>query len=210
MILDIEARGFSPRATVIAARTIGSCYQMLFRPDSRPLIGLALFSVMPVGDDFRFEAEMRVLRDGELPAALLDWLEPRVPAEGAILSWDHWWPLPARLAALATAEHPRIQAAAAETEGRWRDLPRAYSWHLKHARATAMPCLCGPGDPGPCGPRLPAALLPDPQVTERTLIDEAMRGWTSWAHGFGDFDDATHPAQRALAAHRAWTAAQPA
>ena len=151
------------------------------------------------------ETQARALRHDELPDILLDWLEPRIPEEGALLSWDHWQTLPVKLSSLAH-DHPAIATAALETEGRWRDLPRSYSWHLKQAVAQSMPCLCAPRDPAPCVQRLPAALLPDPDLTEATLIDEAARGWVTWARQFGAFDDAEHPARRALAAYQAWSA----
>ena len=201
----IEARGFSPRATAIAARTVATCYMQCFHQDNRPLIGLALFSVIPDGEAYRFETQARALRHDELPDILLDWLEPRIPEEGALLSWDHWQTLPVKLSSLAH-DHPAIATAALETEGRWRDLPRSYSWHLKQAVAQSMPCLCAPRDPAPCVQRLPAALLPDPDLTEATLIDEAARGWVTWARQFGAFDDAEHPVRRALAAYQAWSA----
>jgi hypothetical protein len=209
MTLDtIETRGFSPRATAIAARTVGACYQQCCWPDTRAMIGLAIFSVTPSGDNFDFAVETSALRDDQLPGTLLDWLEQRLPEEGAILSWDHWWSLAARLRALATDNHPRIRATAADTEGRWRDMPRSITWHLKHARANAVPCLCIKGDPD-CTRALPSVFLPDPAVTERTLAEEAMRGWVTWARLHGDFDDAAHPAHRALAAYRGWVAADP-
>lgn len=209
MPLDtIMERGFSPRATAIAARTVAACYQQCCWPDSRALIGLAVFSVTPSGETFDFAVKTAVLRDDALSGTLLDWLEARLPEDGAILSWDHWWSLPARLRALATTRHPRLQAAAGETEGRWRDMPRSMTWHLKHDRAQSVPCLCIAGDLA-CTPALPSVFLPDPAVTERTLADEAMRGWVTWARLHGDCDDAAHPAHRALAAHRAWVAGQP-
>lgn len=204
----IMERGFSPRAAAIAARTVGACYQQCCWPDSRALIGLAIFSVTPNDESVDFAVETAVLRDDALPGTLLDWLEARLPEDGAILSWDHWWSLPARLRALATPRHPRLQAAAGDIEGRWRDMPRSMTWHLKHDRAHSVPCLCIAGDPV-CTPALPSVFLPDPAVTERTLADEAMRGWVTWARLHGDFDGAAHPAHRALAAHRAWAAGQP-
>jgi hypothetical protein len=206
MLDTITSRGFEPRATSIAARTIGGCYQMCFYPDTRPLIGLAVFSVTPTPDGHCFSTEARVLGEGELPETLLGWLEDRIPSGGAIISWDHWLSLPARLSALASDRHPRTGAAAGATDGRWRDLPRSLSWHLRHAQATAMPCLCGPGEVEPCHARLPTALLPEPRLTEQTLAEEAMRGWATWARLFADFDDTDHPAQRALAAARGWSA----
>lgn len=208
MFDTIMARGFEPRATAIAARTIGGCYQACYYPDTRPLIGLAVFSVIPLDDGYRFTADARAIRDGELPDVLLGWLDKRVPADGAIISWDHWWPLPARLIALTDDRHARTRTAAAGTATRWRDLPRSLTWHLRHARAAAMPCLCPTGDTAPCRPALPAELLPDPAVTERSLIDESMRGWTTWASLFRDFDDAISPAQLALTAARDWSAAR--
>ncbi|EZP73065.1 hypothetical protein BV96_01255 [Sphingomonas paucimobilis] len=207
MHLDtIEARGFAPRVTAIAARCVATCYQQCFRPDNRPLIGLALFSVTPEAGSFSFHAEARALRDDELPGVLLDWLEPRIPQQGAIVSWSHWHSLPRKLAALA-GDHPTIATAAAETEGRWRDLPYSLSWHLKHANAQGVPCLCLANDPEPCAQQLPACFLPDPDFTERSLVDEAMKGWVSWARLFGDFDDADHPARRAITAWRDWAPA---
>lgn len=206
MLDTIMTRGFEPRATAIAARTIGGCYQMCFQPDTRPLVGLAIFSVTPIEGGHRFTTEARVLGEGELPDTLLGWLEERIPDDGAIVSWDHWLPLPARLSMLANDRHSRIRAAVADMAGRWRDLPRSMTWHLRHARSPSMPCLCGPGEPEPCQARLPAALLPDPAVTVQTLVDEAMRGWTTWARLSCDFDDTDHPAQRALAAARDWAA----
>lgn len=208
MFDTILARGFEPRTIAVAARTIGGCYQACFYPDTRPLIGLAIFSVMPQDDGYRVAAEARSLREDELPSVLLAWLEERIPNAGAIVSWDHWRSLPARLTALATERHPRIREAATDTAGRWRDLPRSLTWHLRHARAASMPCLCLTGDPEPCRPRLPVELLPDPVVTEKSLITEAMRGWTTWASLFGGCDSADLPAQRALAAVRDWSNAR--
>ena len=210
MFDTIMARGFEPRATAIAARTIGGCYQACYYPDTRPLIGLAVFSVIPADDGHRFTADARALRDDELPDVLLGWLEERMPADGAIISWDHWWSLPARLTALADDGRVRIGAAATDTASRWHDLPRSLTWHLRHARAAAMPCLCTTGDPAPCRPALPAVLLPDPAITEQTLISEAVRGWTTWASLFRDFDAAGSPAQQALTAARDWSAARTA
>lgn len=82
----ILARGFTPAATAIAVRTIGSCYAMGFRPDDRPMIGVGVFTVMPENGAYRFDAEARALRDGELPPALLDWLEQRMPERGSVIS----------------------------------------------------------------------------------------------------------------------------
>lgn len=202
MFIDtIEPRGFEPRATAIAIRTIGSCYVMRFRPDTRPIIGIGLLQVTPDGDGYHFDADARALRDGELPDELLGWLEERMPASGAVVSYDNWGSVPGRLAAIAPADtYPRIAAAAADTDGRWRDLPKWMTWHLRQGRAQAMPCLCPQGQMQDCTPELLACVLPEIETTERELTQEAVRGWTAWASGFGDFDDATHPARRALKA----------
>ena len=198
----IEPRGFEPIATAIVLRTVATCYQMCHQPDDRALIGVGLFTVTPHEDGYRFASHAQVLRDGDIPA-LLDWLELRIPQSGVIISWDSWWPVTRRLAALIDpALHPRTVAAIADPDGRWRDLPRSMTWHMKQAPVTAMPCLCGPAPHPQCVPELPAALLPDPAEAKRTMMREAARAWACWANSFGDFDDHEHPARRALAAVR--------
>jgi len=56
---------------------------------------------------------------------------------------------------------------------------------------------------------MPTVLLPDPATTAVELINEAVAGWQCWARLFGDFDDASHPAQAALRALGRWRANQP-
>ncbi|USI73519.1 hypothetical protein [Sphingomonas morindae] len=202
MFIDTtDPRGFEPRATAIAVRTMGACYAMRFRPDTRPLIGIGLFHVTPDGAGFRFDGEARALREGELPECLLDWLETRLADRGAIVSYDNWGSVPKRLSAIARPDlYPHVACAAADTNGRWRDLPRWQTWHLRQAVAQAMPCLCPQGKMQDCVPSLLACVMPQPELTERQLIDEAARGWTAWARGFGAFDDDAQPASRALKA----------
>ena len=134
-----------------------------------------------------------------MPDDLLAWLEPRMPGDGALVSYDNRGSVPKRLAAIAPAEHyPRIAAAAAETSAGWRDLPRAYTWHRRQAVAPAMPCLCSSDGMAACQAELPGCYLPDPEATERQLMQEAVDGWLTWANLFGDFDDHAHSAPRAV------------
>mgnify|MGYP004545080133 CR=1 FL=1 len=210
--LSIEERGFVPLSIGLAVRTIGSCFAMRHRPDDRILTGIGLLAVRP--DDltgYRFEAVARCLTEGETAADLLDWLEEKLPEEAAIISWHNWGSVPRRLAALADAErHPRLSAAANDTAGRWRDLPRGHTWHLRQAPAQAMPCLCPPGVPvDECQATTPVALLPDPEITAWQLIGEAIAGWQCWARGFGAFDDDRHPAVQALRELHWWRTGQP-
>ncbi|MFV3517319.1 hypothetical protein ACNJD8_22165, partial [Mycobacterium tuberculosis] len=100
---------------------------------------------------------------------------------------------------------------ATDPVGRWRDMPRGHCWHLRQARAHLMPCMCPPGTPvDACAAAMPAVLLPDSVTTANALIDEAIAGWRSWTQGFGNFDDADHPAQTALRALDRWRAEQAA
>ena len=72
-----------------------------------------------------------------------------------------------------------------------------------------MPCLCPRKTPvDECEAAMPTVLLPDPATTAVELIDEAIAGWRCWVHGFGDFDDADHPAQAALRALTRWRGEQ--
>lgn len=204
MILDtIELRGFEPLSAALTLRTVGGCYQMCHRPDDRALIGVGLFTVTPHERGYRFDTRTRLLGHGEMPPVIIDWLQDHLPTSGAIISWDSWRSVPQRLAALADpARHPSIVAAVADTDGRWRDLPRSMTWHLKQAQVATIPCLCGPAPHPACEPELPSALLPDPADTGRTLMREAASGWVAWASMFGAFDDHEHPARRAIAAFR--------
>lgn len=121
-------------------------------------------TVRPEGDGHAFTFDARALREGEMPDDLLAWLEPRMPEEGALVSYDNRGSVPKRLAAIAPAEHyPRIAAPAAETSARWRDLPRAYTLHRRQAVSPAMPCLCGSDGMATCQAELPTCFLPDPK-----------------------------------------------
>ncbi len=208
--LTIEAREFAPASIALAVRTIGACAAAGHRPDGRLLCGIGVLSVAPEGDGLRFSADARCLGEHERPAALLDWLEPQIPASGAVISWSNWGSVPRRLAALTDAKrHPRITVAATDVAGRWRDLPRSHTWHMRQARAAHLPCLCPLGTPvDECEAPAPAVLLPDPDATSAELIGEAIAGWQCWARAFGHFDDAGHPAQAALRALARWRADQ--
>jgi len=211
--LSIEERGYVPASIALAIRSIGACPAAKHRPDARILSGIGLLSVMPDdGSGSTFTTDARCLGEGDAPADLLDWLEQHVPGTGAVISWQNWGSVPRRLLALADpARHPRIVAAAADTAGRWRDMPRGHTWHVHQARAHLMPCLCPLGTPvDECDAAMPTVLLPDPATTAIELIGEAIAGWRCWAQGFGDFDDAGHPAQSARRALDRWRAAQPA
>lgn len=205
---SIEARGFAPNSIALAVRSIGACFAALHRPDNRILTGIGLLAVSLDASDFAFATDARCLEDGDGIIDLLDWLEDLLPDEGAVISWPNWGSVPARLLALANPDrHPRIVAAAADTAGRWRNMPQGHVWHLKQARANAMPCLCSASvRVDECDGAMPMALLPDPDTTAEQLKQEAMAGWQAWARGFGAFDDDHHPAQRALRAFNRWQA----
>jgi hypothetical protein len=211
--LSIEERGYAPASIALAIRTIGACPAAKHRPDARILCGIGLLSVtLEDGGGHALTTDARCLGEGDTPVDLLDWLEPCIPAASGIVTWDNWGSVPRRLLALADpARHPRIIAAATDTAGRWRDMPRGHTWHVRQARAHLMPCLCPRGTPvDECDAAMPTVLLPDPATSAIELIGEAIAGWRTWTAGFGDFDDAGHPAQAALHALDRWRAAQPA
>lgn len=209
--LSIEERGFAPSSIALAIRTIGACPAARNRPDARILCGIGLLTVTPDHDGYRFSTEARCLGKGDTVLDLLDWLEPYIASPGAVISWNNSGAVPWRLLALADpARHSQIIAAAGDTAGRWRDMPRGHTWHVRQAAAHLMPCTCRPGTPvDECEAALPIVLLPDPTITAIELINEAIAGWRCWAQGFGDFDDADHPAQAALRALERWRANQP-
>ncbi len=209
--LSIEGRGYAPVSIALALRTIGACPAACHRPDARILCGIGLLSVtQESGGVHRFSAHARSLGEGDTPLNLLDWLEQRIPVSTAVISWDNWGSVPRRLLALADpARHPHIIDAATDTTARWRDMPRGHTWHVRQARAHLMPCLCPLGTPvDECDAAMPTVLLPDPATTAVELVNEAIAGWRTWAAGFGDFDDADHPAQAALRALDRWRADQ--
>lgn len=195
---NIVARGFEPSSTTIVLRTIGACPVMRFHPDNRPIIGIGLFSVRHESTEHLFSFEAKALRDGELPDVLMDWLEARIPDSQAIISASNFGSVFRRLTHLADEQYPRLAAACRNDGGRWRDLPRSMTWYLKQNGANAMPCLCKPGEISNCWPELPACLLPDPAATERQLMQEAAEAWHCWANTFGDLNDHSHPARRAI------------
>lgn len=210
--LSIEARGFSPASIALAVRTIGACPAARHRPDARILTGIGMLTVTPDHDGYLFSTDARCLGEGDTVTDLLDWLEPHVASSGAVVSWDNFGAVPRRLLALADpTRHPQIIAAAADTAGRWRSMPLGHTWHLRQARAHLMPCVCPPQTPvDECPAAMPSALLPDLAATAVELGNEAIAGWRCWVQGFGDFDDADHPAQAALRALDRWRADQPA
>lgn len=208
--LTIDARGFAPTSIALAVRTIGACPAAGHRPDARLLYGVGTLTVTPEDNGHRFSTEARCLGEEADVADLLDWLETQIPATGALISWDNWGSVPRRFLALADPErHPRIRAAAADTAGRWRDLPRGHTWSVRQSRARHLPCLCPLGTPvDECEAARPAVLLPCPEATAIELVGEAIAGWQAWARIFGDFDDADHPAQAALRALDRWRSDQ--
>lgn len=208
---SVEARGFAPVSIGLALRTVATCPAAGHRPDARLLCGIGTLTVMPDDDgSYRFSTDARCLGEGDTVRDLLDWLEPQLPATQTVVSWDNWGSVPRRLLALADpARHPGIVAAAADTAGRWRDLPRAHTPHLRQAKAMPLPCFCGPNaDFEACDAATPLYLLPDPGIAAEQLIGEAIAGWRAWAAGHGYFDDAEHPAQIARRALDRWLADQ--
>lgn len=211
--LSIEQRGYAPASIVLAVRTIGACPAAGHRPDARLMCGIGLLSVTSEnGGGYVFATHARCLGEGDTPLSILDWLEQHVATTGGIISWSNWGSVPRRLLALADpTRHPNVVSAAADTAGRWRDMPRGHTWHVRQACAHLMPCVCPLGTPvDECDGAMPTVLLPDPATTAAELIGEAIAGWQCWARSFGDFDDAGHPAQFALRALDRWRAAQPA
>lgn len=209
--LTIDARGFAAASIGIAVRTIATCPAACHRPDNRVLTGIGLLVVNPLlTGQYHFTSRARCLLKDEKPTDLVDWLEAELPTSGAIVSWPNWGSVPARLAALTNPDrHPHLTAATADTAGRWRALPDGQASHLRQAPAQSMPCLCLPDVPlHECHGDMPLELLPDPNVTAQQLIREATAGWYTWAQDLSAFDDAEHPAQRAVRALDAWHDAQ--
>lgn len=205
--LTVEARGFAPFSIGLAVRTVATCYAMQHRPDDRALCGVGMVTVRPdAAGTYSVGTAARCLQESETPADLLDWLNDRLPHEAAIVSFNNWGSVPRRMLALANADrHSHLIEAANDTAGRWRDLPRGHTWHVRQSRASAVPCLCPPAaQTTDCQAVTPAGLLPDPDITAGQLIGEAVAGWQSWARDFGDVDDDAHPARQALRALDRW------
>ncbi|UZW57561.1 hypothetical protein NUH86_18435 [Sphingobium sp. JS3065] len=97
--LSITHRGFAPHSIAISLRTAGCCHGMRHRPDCRILAGIGLLSVQPdIDGGFSIEAHATYLQPGDIVTDLLDWLNDRVPDDGAIVTWDKWWPAARRQA----------------------------------------------------------------------------------------------------------------
>ena len=197
-LLRLEAQGFSRASTAIALRSVATCPNLFFRPLSRPVIGVALLSVVPeAGGSFHFHAQATALRDGALPATLADWIEPRLPVAGPIMSWEIDDTLVTKLRGIVdTHRHPRLTALIADPGDRLRVLSRTVMGHHRRSVALGVPCFCRSS--GECKTELPACFLPDPVQTERELIDEAEIAWSMWADLHAAFDDHAHPARVAL------------
>ncbi|GAY20984.1 hypothetical protein [Sphingobium fuliginis] len=209
--LSITHRGFAPHSIAISLRTAGCCHGMRHRPDCRILAGIGLLSVQPgIDGGFSIEADATYLQPGDIATDLLDWLNDRVPDDGAIVTWDKWWPAARRLAALADPErHPVLAAAAGDTAGRWRELPAADTWYLRQARAMPVPCICDAGvQVADCHSTVPLSLLPDAEIAIPQLKLEAIAGWLAWARQFADFDLDPIAAQ-AVRALEIWRATMP-
>lgn len=208
---SIEARGFAPHCMAVAVRTAAACVGMRYRPDFRAVCCIGLLLVEPDEQGgFRFQPQVRSLQNRETPTDLLDWLEDLFPSTGAIVSYDMWGSIPWRLRAIADPHrHPRIRAAAWDTDERWRDLAKADAWYLRPGRAPGLPCICPAGQQvADCNSALPFALLPSTKRMEQELIREAAAGWQAWARIFHIFDQ-PGPADDALKAFTRWQQANP-
>lgn len=192
----IESLGFSPTATAIAIRTIATCGWMRFRPDFRALIGVGLFQVAPAGDGYRFAASARMIRDGEMPVDIVDWLEDHLPVSGPLIGWD-LDDIVQRLRAIADPRHRSILRL--EENERLRGLPLSIPRTIKPGSASGLACN-GCLNVENCVPALPTFALPPRELAEVQLAREAADAWTGWANCFGDFDDQDHPARNALRA----------
>ena len=197
-LLRLEAQGFSRASTAIALRSVATCPNLFFRPLSRPMIGVALLSVVPeAGGGFHFHAQATALRDGALPATLADWIEPRLPATAPLVSWETDDTLLTKLRGIVdTDRHPRLAALVADPGERLRVLPREVMGRHRRGTAPGVPCFCRCA--AECQPELPACFLPDPVQTERELVDEAETAWAMWADLHAAVDEDAHPARIAL------------
>lgn len=205
----LERLGFSRAATAIALRSAGTCPYLGFQPLARPVIGIGMLSVTPRADaGYAFQTCAMVLRDGALPGTLADWLEPRLPETGAIISWEPDGSLPWKLRGLIDpVRHCRIAQFAHDPGERLRALSAADMRARPKAQSPSVPCFCR--DSSGCAPQLPAFFLPDPDRLEAELIGEAEAAWCAWAGLLAPFDAADHPARAALRALREWKPAAP-
>ncbi|MGN8000848.1 hypothetical protein [Sphingomonas sp. 22176] len=197
-LLRLEAQGFSRVSTAIAFRSVATCPNLLLRPYSRPVIGVAILSVVPDPEGgFHFQSQATALRDDALPASLADWIEVRLPVTGPIISWEPDDSFEAKMRGILDgARHPGLTQLLAESKERLRVLPRWVMGRFRRGVAPGVPCFCSCS--AECVPELPSVFLPDPAQTERELIGEAEVAWAMWADLHATVDDETHPARVAL------------
>lgn len=189
---------FTRAATVITLRTISVCTGLTFQPLGSPPIGVGLFSVVPQADGFAFHAQAHALRDDALPDTLLDWLEDRLPATGAVLTRERDHLRHTLRGASDAARHPRVTALVRDGAERLRVVPHAAMRHVPGLPALGMPCLCRAGED--CTLQLPGDFLPDPDETEIGLIRVAQATWKRWAEQHAAWAEHDHPARVALQA----------
>jgi hypothetical protein len=189
---------FTRAATVITLRTISVCPGLAFQPLGSPLIGVALFRVVPQADSFAFHAEAHALRDDALPDTLINWLEGRLPVAGAVLTRERDHLRHILSGASDAVRHPRVTALVRDGAERLRIVPNAAMRHVAGLPALGMPCLCRAGED--CTLQLPAYFLPDPDETEAELIRVAQATWKRWAEQHAAWAGHDHPARVALRA----------
>lgn len=187
---------FTRAATVITLRTISVCPGLVFQPLGSPPIGVGLFSVVPRADGFAFHAQAHALRDDVLPDTLINWLEERLPATGAVLTRERDQLRHILRGASDAVRHTRVTALVRDGAERLRVVPNAAMRHVAGLPALGMPCLCRPGED--CTLQLPAYFLPNPDETEAELIRVAQATWKRWAEQHAAWAGHDHPACVAL------------
>jgi hypothetical protein len=200
----VERLGFSRAATAVALRCAATCPNLAFHPVARPAIGIGMLSVTPGSDgSYSFHTQVAVLRDGALPETLADWLEPRFPEMGVILSSEADGSLPWKLGGLINvSRHPRLAQFVSEPGDRLRALPPGIVSGRPRRVGISVPCLCP--FRSECVRQLPAFFLPEPDGLERDLITDAEATWSTWADLHAAFDDHAHPARVALRSLADW------
>jgi hypothetical protein len=193
-----EALPFTRAATVITLRTVSVCPGLTFQPLGRPLIGIALFSVVPQEEGYAFQTQAHALRDDALPDTLVAWLDERLPATGAVLTRERDDLRHILRAASDVVRHPRVTALLRGGAERLRVVPHDATRHVPGLPALGMPCLCRVGEN--CTLQLPAFFLPDPDETEVGLIRVAQATWKRWAEQHAAWAEDDHPARLALRA----------
>ncbi|MEG3082027.1 hypothetical protein U1707_00085 [Sphingomonas sp. PB2P12] len=196
---SFAALPFTRAATVITLRTISVCPSLAFQPLGSPPVGIALFSVVPYADGFDFHTQAHALRDDALPYTLINWLEERLPATGAVLTRERDHLLHTLRGASDPARHPRVTALVRDGAERLRVVPHAAMRHVEGLPAQGIPCLCRASED--CTLQLPSFFLPDPEETETGLIRVAQATWQRWAeqHAAWAEHDPARGALRALA-----------